>query len=306
MFFAEGVLVRPSARFFPPLPVKPSLTQKAIAEVIGTFLLVFFGCGSVHTAVLYGAQNGVWQVAVVWGIAIMLAAYTVGGVSGAHLNPAMTIALAVYRRFDWPSAPAYIAAQLFGAFLAAGVLFCLFSGKIREIEHSASLLRRGDPGSIVTASCYGEYFPNPGGLKDEIARSGQTEWEQIQPRVTLFHALLAEMLGTAILSGVVFAVTDQRNTGAPPAGNAPIFIGLTVAALISVLAPLTQACFNPARDLGPRALAYLVGWGSVAIPGPNGWSFLIVYLFAPIAGAILGGARYERVLRPALPNTGDQ
>jgi glycerol uptake facilitator protein len=77
---------------------------------------------------------------------------------------------------------------------------------------------------------------------------------------------------------------------------APVFIGLTVAVLISVLAPLTQACFNPARDVGPRIVAYFSGWGEIAIPGPRG--FLEVYVAAPILGAVLGGGLYERIMRP--------
>ncbi len=114
-------------------------------------------------------------------------------------------------------------------------------------------------------------------------------------------AALAELLGTMILAIVVFAVTDPRNVGRPLANLAPVFIGLTVTALICVLAPLTQACFNPARDFGPRLFAYLAGWGPVALPGPRGQGWLVVYILAPILGAIAGGGFYQRLLRPRLP-----
>ena len=114
---------------------------------------------------------------------------------------------------------------------------------------------------------------------------------------TLAGELIAEFLGTLILAMVVFAVTDLRNAAAPPAGLAPVFIGLTVAALISVIAPLTQACFNPARDFGPRLFASLAGWGAIALPGPRGASSLTVYIIAPISGAIAGAGLYCRVLR---------
>ena len=110
-------------------------------------------------------------------------------------------------------------------------------------------------------------------------------------------AFLAEVLGTMILALVVFAVTDPRNPSAPPAGLAAVFIGLTVAALISVIAPLTQACFNPARDFGPRLFAFFAGWGAVALPGPRGAGFLTVYIIAPMLGAIIGGGLYCRILR---------
>jgi glycerol uptake facilitator protein len=101
-----------------------------------------------------------------------------------------------------------------------------------------------------------------------------------------------------ILAFVVFAVTDTRNTGAPLSGNAPIFIGLTVSVLISVIAPLTQACFNPARDFGPRLFACIAGWGSIALPGFRDLGWLTVYIIAPIVGAVLGGGLYDVAIRP--------
>src|SRR5438477_6439027 len=97
-----------------------------LAEGLGTFILVLFGCGAVHAAVLTGAQTGLWQVAIVWGMGVMLAAYSVGGVSGAHINPAMTIALAVWGRFPWSRVGPYIAVQLCGAFLAAAALYVVY------------------------------------------------------------------------------------------------------------------------------------------------------------------------------------
>jgi glycerol uptake facilitator protein len=113
-------------------------------------------------------------------------------------------------------------------------------------------------------------------------------------------AFAAEFIGTLLLALAVFALTDPDNRAAPPGYLAPVFIGLTVAILISVIAPLTQACFNPARDFGPRLFTALAGWGSAALPGPNGIHFLTVYIIAPIAGAAAGGGLYQRVLRPAL------
>lgn len=271
----------------------PTSVRLFQAEALGTFLLVLFGCGSLHTAVLIGAQAGLWQVAIVWGLAIMLAIYVVGGVSGAHINPAITIALAAWGRFPWFKVPFYIAAQLCGAIAAAAVLYAAYGSFIVAKEQQKQVTR-GEPGSVVTAMCYGEYFPNPGRLATGDAGLSTAELETHWPLVTQPVAFGVEVLGTAILALVVFAVTDPRNAGAPPANLAPVFIGLTVAALISVLAPLTQACFNPARDFGPRVFAYCAGWGSVAIPGPNGIGFVTVYIVAPIVEAWLGAAVYER------------
>src|SRR5262245_48900291 len=103
-----------------------SLPARCVAEVLGTFILVFFGCGAVHAAVLTGAQSGLWQVAIVWGVAIMVAVYVVGAVSGSHINPAITVALAVWGRFSWRDVLPYVASQVAGAFVAAATLFAFF------------------------------------------------------------------------------------------------------------------------------------------------------------------------------------
>src|ERR687884_1954530 len=126
----------------------PALASRCAAEVLGTFLLVFFGCGAVHVAILTGALAGLWQVGVVWGVAIMLAAYVVGGVSGAHINPAITVALAVWGRFRWGDVPCYLAGQLGGAVVAAATLFGLYGPFLAEKE-SAKGVVRGEPGSEI-------------------------------------------------------------------------------------------------------------------------------------------------------------
>ncbi|MCA9202765.1 MAG: aquaporin [Planctomycetales bacterium] len=275
----------------------PSQTSQFLAEVAGTFLLILFGCGSVHASVLMDAQAGVWQVAIVWGVSIMLAIYMVGAISGAHINPAITFALAMWGRFDWSKVPMYVAAQLLGAMLAAACLFGIYHPYIAQKESQKQVVR-GEPGSVITAMCYGEYFPNPGALAGGDEPLSNDSLVAHWPMLSHAGAFGIEVLGTAILAAVVFAVTDPRNMGAPGANLAPVFIGLTVAALISVLAPLTQACFNPARDFGPRLFAYFAGWGAAAIPGPNGIGFLTVYIVAPIVGACAGAGIYERLIRP--------
>ena len=277
-----------------------SLQRALVAEFIGTFLLVFFGCGAVHAAVLTGAQSGLWQVAIVWGIAIMLAIYAVGAVSGAHINPAMTIASAVWRKFPKAHVLPYIGAQVAGAFIAAAALFILFEPHIVAKEALKGVVR-GQPGSEMTAMCYGEYYPAPGSLGDGDGPYSPEAHAKLKLRMSQGRAFLAEVLGTMILAFVVFAVTDGRNAGSPASGMAPVFIGLTVAVLISVFAPLTQACFNPARDFGPRVFASLAGWGTIALPGFNDLGWLTVYILAPIVGAVLGGGLYDFAIRPAHP-----
>jgi glycerol uptake facilitator protein len=282
----------------------PTLGDVVLAEACGTFLLVFFGCGAVHAAVLREAQSGVWQVAVVWGVAIMLAIFAVGAVSGAHINPAITLALAAWGRHPWNRVVPYVLAQTLGAFVAAAVLFLLFAGFLAAKERAKGVVR-GEPGSVVTAMCYGEYSPNPAPLAAAPGPFDLAAFEASQRQFGHAAACGAEFLGTLVLGWMVFALTDPRNGGAPPAQLAPVFIGLTVAALISVLAPLTQACFNPARDFGPRLFAWWAGWGRVALPGLDGTSWLTVYILSPAAGAAAGGGLYEVLLRRGLPAAAD-
>ena len=280
-----------------------SLRERCLAEAVGTFILVFLGTGAVHVAVLTESLTGLWQVAVVWGLGVTLAIYVVGGVSGAHINPAMTIALASWGRFEQKSVPAYVASQVAGAFTASAVLFALFGPYLAEKEKEKQVVR-GQPGSEITAMCYGEYFPNPGGLAAKGSpEKGQTlvaRLAETQDLVPAVAAIFAEVVGTMLLALVVFAVTDPKNRAAPAANTAPAFIGLTVAALICVIAPLTQACFNPARDFGPRLFTAVAGWGEVALPGPRFPGFFTVYILAPVLGALAGGALYTKVIGPVL------
>lgn len=267
---------------------QPSLARRCLAEFLGTFILVFFGVGAVHAAVLTGAQAGLWQVAVVWGSAIAMAIYALGALSGAHMNPAMTLAFAAWRGFPRRHVIPYIAAQFLGAFAAAATLYALFRGFLLHFE-AAHAIVRGAPGSELSAQVYGEYFPNPG------IRAALKAADSV---VSLPVAMLAEALGTAFLAFFVFAVTDQRNEGRPSGSFPAPFIGLTVALIISIVAPLTQAGLNPARDFGPRLFSFFMGWGQVAIPGPRG-GFFTVYILAPIIGALIGGAVWEFLSRPA-------
>jgi glycerol uptake facilitator protein len=257
-----------------------------IGEFVGTFLLVFFGCGSVATAVLTGAQVGIFQVAIVWGIGIAIAIHLTAGLSGAHLNPAVTIAMAAWNGFPWQNVPRYIVAQFAGALLASAVLFAMYRGTLVAYE-AAHQIARGATGSEATAMIYGEYFPNPG---------GKPFTDEIRLRVSHPAAFFIEFVGTAILMLVILGTTDARNPSRPGM-LAPAAIGLTVTILISLLGPLTMAAFNPARDLAPRIFSALAGWGTVPFTA-NGAGWLTVYVIAPIFGALFGGAIYQWFLAP--------
>jgi glycerol uptake facilitator protein len=258
----------------------------ATGEILGTFLLVFFGCGSVAASVLTGAQAGIFQVAIIWGLGIATAIYLTASLSGAHLNPAVTLSMAVWKQFPKRRILPYMVCQLLGAMLAAGVLHLIFADALSVFEQKNGIIR-GRPGSEASAMIYGEYFPNPGG--NPLSRSPAT--------ATPARAFFAEMVGTAILLLVIFAVTDEHNTARPHVLTAAT-IGLTITMLISLLGPITMACFNPARDFGPRLFSALAGWGTVPFTA-NGWGWLAVYIIAPLLGGWLGGAVYTLLLKPA-------
>jgi glycerol uptake facilitator protein len=268
---------------------RKSLLGASLGETAGTFILVFFGVGSVMAAVATGAQVGLWQVAVVWAIGVSLAIYTVAVLSGAHINPAITLVAVVYDRMPVFQGLVYVVSQMVGAILAALALYAIFAGAIAEFERSQGLLR-GGPGSELSAMMFGEYFPNPA-----VFGTDEKAWRV----VSIERAFVAEMIGTALLAFMVGSLTSTRNMFRPHEASVAVVIGVTVAAIISIVAPLTQAGLNPARDLGPRIVAYFLGWGEIAIPGPrNGW--LIVYVVAPCVGALIGGG-LQRALHRFAP-----
>ncbi|MEK7686356.1 MAG: MIP/aquaporin family protein [Verrucomicrobiota bacterium] len=256
-------------------------------EFFGTFLLVFFGCGSVCAAVLTGAQVGVFQVAIVWGLGIATAIYLTGALSGAHLNPAVTVSAAVWSDFPKKNVAPYIIAQMLGAFAGAAVLYFIFGESLGAFEKANNIVR-GQAGSEASAMVFGEYFPNPG---------GHPLTPEARLRMSPAAAFGAEVIGTAVLLLVIFCATDERNKARPQILTAAT-IGLTVTLLISLLGPLTMACFNPARDLAPRLFSSLAGWGGVPFQ-VNELGWLTVYIIAPVLGGVLGGGIYRAFFKPA-------
>jgi glycerol uptake facilitator protein len=251
-------------------------------EALGTFVLVLFGCGAVAVSVLFGAHHGLLQVAFVWGIGVTLAIYLTRHLSCAHLNPAVSVAMVVGRRMSARKLPVYLSAQFIGAILAGLVLYLLFEPSIATFE-TAHRIVRGTPASVQTAMMFGEYYPNPGSTAV----------------VSFPLAMAAEAFGTFLLALLVFALTEGCNVGRPDDALAPVFIGLTVTSIICLLAPLTQAGLNPARDLGPRLVAWLAGWGQAAFPDRVG-GFFYVYILAPVLGGVGAALFFVRVLEPAM------
>jgi len=262
------------------------LLRALAAETIGTAMIVLIGCGTVCST-LSEAYQGIWQVAIVWGLGVALAIYSTADISGAHLNPAITLAFYLVR----PSAHGmtvkksllYVVAQFAGAILAAMMNLAIFSDTIEAFERRNNLVR-GETDSILSALAFGEYFPNPGLSK----RYGGSTY--LVEDVTVAKALFVEGWGTFLLAFVIFGLTNRYNKVGLGAG-VPFMIGMTVAINLALYAPITQAGWNPARDFGPRLVAYFAGWGEVAIPGPRNGFW--IYIVGPLIGGPLGAALAE-------------
>ena len=263
-----------------------------IAEAIGTYLLVLFGAGAVATDVVTGGALGLWPVGFIGGFGVTIGIYATVAISGAHLNPAISLAFAIFRRSEFPFGRmlAYWGAQLAGAILAGLTLFAIFSPFVEQLERLNGYVR-GAAGSEYSGMIFSKHFPDPGlfGI-DETARA----------LLSAPAAAAIEGFGTAILAFVIFSVFDRRNSALPNQALSPLIVGLTVAILIGVFGPLTHAGWNPVRDFGPRIVGFFAGWGSIAIPGPSGgfWAYIV----GPLIGAPIGAAVHEFLLKPGLPS----
>lgn len=266
------------------------LFHQCIAEIIGTFLMTWVITGSVSSAAIAHSQSGLWEVGIVCGLGVTMAIFCTASISGAHLNPAISLAFALIRPsdFHWKKLLPYVVSQLLGAWLAGLVNYLFWHRVISdyyEVAHPDAI--KGKEGSIQTAMAFGEYTPNPS-FPFSKAAPGNTI------SVSVLEGMLIEAWGTGTLAFIIFAVTHPKNRMIGNREWIPLIIGLTVAMLISVLAPLTQAGLNPARDFGPRLVAFMFGWGSVAIPGPR--SEFWIYIVGPLLGAPVGAAVYDWVL----------
>ena len=219
-------------------------------------------------------------------LGVAMSIYLTASFSDAHLNPALTLAFATVRcrSFVWWKVVPYMLAQLLGGVAAGGLLLATYGQAISNFEADNNITRGAD-GSQLSAMLFGEYFPNPA----VYSHNHLTNLSVASPAVALF----VECWGTAILVFTFFSLTDHHNTSVNQS-LVPLLIGFTLAMLISLYAPITQAGFNPARDFGPRLVAAIAGWGSIAIPGPRGGFW--VYIVGPLIGGPIGGAAYDLVV----------
>ena len=257
-------------------------SKEFIGESLGTFLLVLFGCGSVSVSILFDAYHGIMQIAMAWGLGVTLAIYLTRHLSCAHLNPVVSIAMVLGKRMTARKLPVYLVAQFVGAFLGGLAVYLLFAPTVSAYECSHHIIR-GAAESVQTAKMFGEYYSIPGSIAV----------------VSMPLAIGAEAFGTFILLLMIFALTEGCNVGRPDDAIAPLFIGLTVTSIICLIGPLTQAGLNPARDFGPRMVAWMTGWGTAAFPDSYG-GFMFVYILGPLVGGIAASLFFINVIEPAM------
>ncbi|WP_283392784.1 MIP/aquaporin family protein [Photobacterium phosphoreum] len=252
--------------------IKNRIVKESIAEFIGTALLVFFGVGSVAALKLAGATFSQWEISIIWGLGVAIAIYCTAGISGAHLNPAVTIALATFNHFEKKKILPYILAQLGGAFFAAAVIYGIHGSLLNNYEITHHIMR-SDLSGLDTASIFSTYA---------------------QPLLSVQCAFIIELVITAILMFSILAITDDSN-GVVNGAMSPLLIGLVVAIIGGSVGPLTGFAMNPARDFGPKLFTFFAGWDWVTFTGGRDIPYFLVPLIAPIIGALCGAWLYSRI-----------
>lgn len=254
---------------------KDKWLPELLAEFLGTFVLILFGTGVVAMVVLFSSgapgeivHGGYTNITLGWGLGVTMGVYVAGKISGAHLNPAVTLALAIFRAFPWRKVVPYSIAQTAGAFVAAALVYRNYLPAFQQF----------DPGLQKTAGVFTTFpaFPS-------LLQAG----------------FLDQVIGTALLLMLIFAITDEFNI--PPGANlAPLMIGLVVVAIGISFGGMHGYAINPARDFGPRLFTVVAGFHNNGITdGARVWW---VPVLAPLIGGVLGAGIYDfgirRFLRP--------
>ncbi len=240
-----------------------------ISEFLGTLVLLALGDGVV-AAVVAGGNSDFLMITIAWGLAVTMGIYVAGGVSGAHLNPAVTFALAARRDFPWTKVVPYALAQIAGAFSGA-FLVLLDYGKLID-KHAQDLVSTGKFAEFAAAklSLDGIFFTHP--------------------KVDLASGFIDQLIGTAFLLFLIRAITDTRNN--PTVNNmGPLAIGLVVVVIGQSFGTMAGYAINPARDFGPRVLAAIGGWGFTPFIEDGGYWW--VPIVAPLIGGVIGICLYD-------------
>src|SRR5579871_929748 len=258
------------------------LFGETLAEFFGTMVLILFGDGCVASFALFNKVStnpfaNTWTVIIFgWGFAVMLGIYVAGKISGAHINPAVTLALAVTGDFPWRKVIPYWIAQVLGAFVAALILYYVYQGAISNALGGAAL------------------------SPSNVSQVGGVFYTSNKSFVGTFGAFCDEFVGTALLVGLIFAITDGRNQ--PVQGNLnPLIIGFLIVAIGASFGLNTGYAINPVRDFGPRLWIAIVSNGA-SLSADN--FYFWIPIVAPLVGGVVGGLIYEFTIHRALEAKG--
>jgi glycerol uptake facilitator protein len=252
------------------------LRAELIAEFLGTMVLILFGNGVVAMTVLFATgapgevvNGGYTNITLAWGLGVTMGIYVAGRISGAHLNPAVTVAFTILRDFPARKVIPYCLAQTAGAFTGAAIVFLNYRPQFLKV----------DPGLEKTAGIFTTFPAFP-----DIPAAG----------------LFDQILGTALLLLLISAITDERNQ--PPSFAGPILIGLVVVAIGMSFGALHGYAINPARDFGPRLLTVIAGFPNNGLT--DGSMAFWVPLAGPLIGGVIGTALWDKVLGRYLAGSG--
>ncbi|MEQ2233473.1 Aquaporin-3 [Ilyodon furcidens] len=258
----QKILLDKLARFF---QIRNLLLRQALAECLGTLILVMFGCGAVAQLVLSGGTHGLFlTVNFAFGFAATLGILVCGQVSGGHLNPAVTFSLCLLGRDRWRKFPMFFLFQTIGAFFGAAVIFALYYDALWD--HPASFNVTGES---ATAGIFATYPAK---------------------HLTVLNGLFDQVIGTASLIVCILAIVDPYNNPIPQ-GLEAFTVGFVVLVIGLSMGLNSGYAVNPARDFGPRLFTALAGWGSEVFTAGQGW--FLVPLCAPFIGATIGTIVYQ-------------
>jgi MIP family channel proteins len=251
-----------------------TLRRELFAEFLGTFVLYIFGAGVVAQNVLSRSANGSYlAINLAWGMAVTMGIFVAGGVSGAHLNPAVTLALAIRRQLPWRKVLPYSLTQTAGAFVAAGAVMAVYREAFTAFD--------GGTRTMETAGIFATYP---------------------QPFLSAGGALVDQIFGTMVLMLVISAIGDARNQKIGNLG--PIAVGLLVMAIGMAFGFNAGYAINPARDFGPRLMTFFAGWGGEVFTA-NQFYFWIP-IVGPLIGGPLGALLYEGLIGRFFPESGEK
>ncbi|KAM4880550.1 aquaporin-10 [Sylvia borin] len=251
------------------LHIRNQLLRECLAELLATFMLIIITLGSSAQKITsFEVKGDIITTYLGGALAVMVGIYTAGGISGAHMNPAFSLAMCLIEQFPWWKFPIFVVVQILGSFISAGAVYILYYDAIWHYSNGTLTVS----GPRETASIFATYPAD---------------------YVSITNGFLDQVIGTGVLMVGVMGIMDARNK-AVPKGLEPVVVALLVLSIESSMGANCGCPLNPARDLGPRLFTYVAGWGPEVFSRGNGWWW--VPLVAPLLGAAVGTYLYQLVV----------